>query len=245
MLLSVLLSVLAAGAVHASARTPVVVELFTSEGCSSCPPADALLERLVAEQPVASAEIIGLELHVDYWDRQGWKDPFSSALFTRRQTEYGRALSVDDIYTPQAVVDGAAQMAGTEGDALARAITEAAARSHLPVRITAAAAAGFVRVSIDVPPAPADAEPMDVMFALAERGLSSNVSRGENSGRTLTHGAVVRRLESAGVAQSNGFVLAGEWKLNPQWNRERIVAVAWLQGRRTRHVYGAASAPVR
>jgi hypothetical protein len=136
-------------------------------------------------------------------------------------------------------------MAGTEGDALASAITEAAARSHLPVRITAAAAAGSVRVSIDVPPAPADAEPMDVIFALAERGLSSNVSRGENSGRTLTHGAVVRRLESAGVAQSNGFVLAGEWKLNPQWNRERIVAVAWLQGRRTRHVYGAASAPVR
>src|SRR5713226_6417670 len=98
-------------------KTPVVVELFTSEGCSDCPPADALLTRLEQTQPVPGAEVITLEEHVDYWDRQGWADPFSSSDFTRRQNDYAEAFRLHSIYTPQMVVDGRTEFVGSRDGA--------------------------------------------------------------------------------------------------------------------------------
>src|SRR5262249_37061382 len=98
----------------APARVPVLVELFTSEGCSSCPPADDLLARMIKEQPVTGVQIIGLSLHVDYWNQLGWRDPFSSYKFSARQNEYAAAWKTDNVFTPQGVVDGSQQFVGSE-----------------------------------------------------------------------------------------------------------------------------------
>src|SRR5262245_55634142 len=96
--------------------TPVIVELFTSEGCMDCPPADTILARLVAEQSVAGAEVIGLGEHVDYWDQLGWKDRFASAALTSRQQAYGARFNIDSVYTPQMIVDGRAQLVGSDSN---------------------------------------------------------------------------------------------------------------------------------
>jgi hypothetical protein len=110
---------------RAADQTAVLVELFTSEGCSSCPPADTLLQRFVDASPVAGAHIIALGEHVDYWDQQGWTDRFSSAALTNRQRIYSQALNLDSIYTPQLVVDGWAQCVGSDAAAARRAVGQA------------------------------------------------------------------------------------------------------------------------
>src|SRR4051794_27969654 len=124
----------------------VVLELFTSEGCSSCPPADQFLQRLVDSQPIADVQIIALGEHVDYWDRLGWKDRFSSALFTTRQQTYGNTFNLSSIYTPQIVVDGRAELVGTDAEAARLAIERARAQAHGTVRIALDARAAVVAV---------------------------------------------------------------------------------------------------
>src|SRR5262249_54065523 len=112
----------------AAARKAVVVELFTSEGCSSCPPADAFLARLENEQPVENAEILALEEHVDYWNSQGWVDPFSSVAMTERQRGYAFALGTGSAYTPQMIVDGHEQFVGSREREALGTIEQAASR---------------------------------------------------------------------------------------------------------------------
>lgn len=239
LLISLLLS---HGAPKAALRTPVLVELYTSEGCASCPPADALLARLLRLQPIADVDIIPLALHVDYWDHQGWKDPFASKAFTERQRTYAKIFGAGRVYTPQMVVDGQEELNGTDEAAVTRVLQAAASRPRLALRVDARARGASVRLSIDLPAAPADAEPIDVSIALTEDDLSSVVGRGENGGRTLSHVAVVRTLESLGTLEREAFVADGQMSLQRSWKPGKMRAVAWLQGRRTRQVYGAASA---
>jgi hypothetical protein len=241
-----LLALIAPSAVRSQApRTPVLVELFTSEGCSSCPPADAVLARLLTAQPVAEAEIIPLAFHVDYWDRLGWKDPYASASATRRQHQYASAHFGDDrVYTPQMIVDGTAEFTGGDEARAIAEIRKAAAQPHLPMRITAQLRGTDLRLSVDAPAAKPDQERIDIIVAVIEDALTSTVRRGENSGRTLPHTAVVRRFDTIGALEREAFVTDGAWKINPAWQRAQLRVVAFLQGQKSGRIYGAASGNV-
>ena len=224
------------------ARVPVVVELFTSEGCSSCPAADKILAQLLREQPVDGVEIIPLSLHVDYWNRLGWKDPYSARAYSARQEQYAKIFGPDKLYTPQVVVDGRDEVIGNDDGAVRRAVAGAAKRPHLPLKVTARGVDRGVTVSIDLPPAPSDEGPVDVYIALTEDDLSSAVKRGENVGRTLSHVAVVRKLQKLGTLDKEAFVADGRLPIEAGWKAAKMRAVVWLQNRSSNHIYGAASA---
>jgi hypothetical protein len=228
-----------------SPKTPVLVELFTSEGCSSCPPADALLAQLEKSQPVAGVEIIALGEHVDYWDRLGWRDPFSSPEFTARQNQYSRMLHNDNIYTPQIIVDGRIECAGNDARRAQQEIAIAARAAKVPVQLTirqSAAPAGTAPLAIHVENSPAGAE---VLLAITETNLHSGVLKGENKGRTLHHTAVVRKLAVIGrVKSKQSFSAEPLVEIQKSWNAQNLRAVAFLEDRSTHRILGAAEIPL-
>jgi hypothetical protein len=211
----------------AQSGTPVLLELFTSEGCSSCPAADQLLSELVRTQPVPGVRIVALSEHVDYWDHQGWKDPFSNALFTRRQQDHaGSAAS--DVYTPQVLVDGGRGVVGSDRAAVLKAIRDAAEASKV---ILTMSWSGADRKAVEII-APADKRAVraSVFLAISEDGLQSSVKRGENEGRELKHDGVTRRLIEVGRADDSGtFRRTVSVSIDRAWNRTRLHLVAFLQ----------------
>jgi len=226
-----ILSIAMAGvAQQAPAVRPVLVELFTSEGCSSCPPADALLARLDRDQGIPGAEAVALEEHVDYWNHDGWIDPFSSAEFSRRQERYAEQFGISGPYTPQLVVDGASELNGSDGRGALSAIGAAARAEKLAVRVLRSA--GGVRVEVDP-----GSHGGDVFVALAQNAASSQVLRGENQGRSLRHVAIVRRLSRIGsVKRGAGF--AKDVPLSAGESAYRVIA--FVQDSGPGHVWGAA-----
>lgn len=238
-----------AGAPQANPAVPVLVELFTSEGCSSCPPADRLLTQLLLRQPIRGVQIIGLGEHVDYWNSLGWPDRFSSAAFTKRQTEYQtRVFPANVVYTPQLVVNGRFQAIASDAGAVRRAIEQAAETRQANVSVTAGAArAGRLPVTVHVDFASvARAGPADILVAVVEDGLVSHVARGENQGRTLTHSAVVRRLALAGTidASRHADSLTTNVPLDDAWQLGKTRIVAFVQSRRNLRVLGSASVAI-
>lgn len=231
-------------AAPAPPRTPVLVELFTSEGCSSCPPADQLLKKLAWDQDVPGAEVVALGMHVTYWDRLGWKDPFSLPVATRRQQDYGRVFGEDRVYTPQAVIDGQQELVGSDESGVRRAIAKAAKQPHARLAMTAAVDGTAFSAEVTIAELPAGAnEPMEVKVVLTESGLTSVVKRGENGGRTLHHDAVVR-LVFGGPAVT-GHPLTLNTQLRPEWRQEQMRAIALLQGKKTQRIWGAASVALK
>ena len=229
-------------------RAPVVVELFTSEGCSSCPPADELLRRLEQTQPVAGAEVIALEQHVDYWNRLGWADPFSAPPFSARQGTYADAFARDGVYTPQMIVDGRAEFPGGNQTKARAAVASAAQQPKADVTLARAGAAtpdGLpLSVRVEKLPALTTGDSVEVLLAVTEAGLSTDVPRGENAGHTLAHASVVRQLNTLGQIDPRGgptFTARPVVALGAQWQRKNLRAVVLVQERDSRRVVGAAA----
>lgn len=200
---------------------PLVLELFTSQGCSSCPPADQLLSKLARAGSVADRPVAPLAFHVDYWNDIGWTDPYSLPAWTERQHQYSRAIGDNRVYTPELVVGGAS---GVIGSNLA-AVTQAVQRAERPA-LLAATAAWFKDAVTVAATAPEDAE---VWVAVWEDGTSTKVTRGENSGETLGNDRVVRRLERVAAA---GQQASTAIRIDPKWHAVGAVAFAQRADRR-------------
>ncbi len=233
-------------------RKPVVVELFTSEGCSSCPPADALLQKLEAQQPVAEAQIIALEEHVDYWNHDGWIDPFSSPDWTQRQQAYV-ALFKKDPYTPELVVNGHSQFVGNDAREAEFEIEKAAAGVKTEVAITSGkpAAKGSQHFTVSVGKLAGNkaGDVAEIWLAVTEDGLHSPVSRGENAGHVLNHVATLRSLRKIGAADANGasasFTGDTLVKFNSHWAPENLHVTVFVQEKKSREILGAASTRIK
>jgi hypothetical protein len=216
----------------AGAGTPVLVELFTSEGCSSCPPADATLLRFDTVQPMPGAQLIVLSEHVTYWDHDGWKDPNSDARLTERQSAYEAALGQKGSYTPQFIVDGTADIRLDEPKKLEDTLRKAADTAKLAVRIgeitVDAGNPAVLRTHIETDVNPEKSA--DVFVAVALNQVESQVLHGENEGRRLTHVAVVQQLVKVGkLGKGKSFNQNVELKLKPGTDPKNVRLVAFVQ----------------
>jgi hypothetical protein len=233
-------------------RVPVIVELFTSEGCSSCPPAELLLARMERSQPVAGARVIALEEHVDYWNQLGWVDPFSAPHYRGRQNDYALAFHSDNIYTPQMVVNGQVEFVGDDSNRAYQVIGAAKQTQITLVDLknsTNAKDPDLVDLSVQVT-SPRNPKPRasDVYLAVTESDLESLVSRGENAGRRLRHAPLVRSFGIIGRLDPTGAnigQITNTLRLPREWKRENLRAVVFVQEHDSFRITGAATAELR
>jgi hypothetical protein len=230
------------------AAVPILVELFTAEGCSSCPAADVLLEKMIESQPATGVELVGLGEHVDYWDNLGWKDRFSSAKLTVRQQGYAARFKTGEVYTPQMIVDGREAFVGNDLNAARRAIETASALPHGVIHVAIETSTGntlTVSVSADQLPPFTAGDHVDILVAIIEDHLRTEVKRGENQGRTLTHAAVVRTLQTIGEASGAASAPSrARLTLPSDWRRDSLKIVAFAQERGSRRVLATAALAV-
>lgn len=235
LLLMVVIAVAAVFAVDRKAEpqlgpTPVLVELFTSQGCSSCPPADELLRKIARDEKLRG-KVIPLSFHVDYWNSLGWRDRFSSRDWSQRQGEYVRAMKLNSAYTPQVVVNGTREMVGSSSGAVYRAIEEESRRKP-EGKISLLIDGADVIVRAQAPRA--DVELLVVAF---ENGATTNVKSGENAGRTISNDAIVRKLVRAGTVRGE-IEQRVPLELGP-----RMGVAAFLQDRATKRILAAGVKP--
>jgi hypothetical protein len=216
-----------------ASRTPILLELFTSEGCSSCPPADNWVEKLDAVQPVPGGQVIVLSEHVDYWDHDGWKDPYSSAQLTARQRGYAQVLGATEVYTPQIIVDGNREVRLENGSQVKEVLLKAAGVPTIPLRIDSVAIASgdpdllTGRVTVD---GSSEKRSGDVYLAVALEKTLTDVLAGENDGKKLTNVAVVKQLGKIGTLEKGkNFEQAFRVKLWPGADSGNLRVVAFVQ----------------
>jgi hypothetical protein len=217
--------------------TPVVIELFTAEGCSSCPPADALLTAVAEYSDKENREIIALGEHVDYWNDSGWVDHFSSPLFTERQRTYAWRFNLASPYTPQMIVDGRVQFLGNNRSAVEGAIADASTQSKPAIINIEQVPDDQIRVTVRN----VNARGAQVMLAIIEYGLTTDVRAGENKGRTLHHAPTVRELRSMGTISKESFSATTGVDKKPDWNPDNLRIAVFVQEKRQGPIIGAAS----
>ncbi|HSK74664.1 MAG TPA: DUF1223 domain-containing protein, partial [Pyrinomonadaceae bacterium] len=215
-----------------SSKQPVLLELFTSQGCIRCPPANRNLAFFEKEQPFADVEIITLALHVDYWDNPQWKDEFSSRLFTRRQEIYSMQFKLDGTFTPQMVVDGETHFVGSNLEEAKKAIAKAAKKEKPQVELNLIED----KLKIKIPNLPKHAV-STLFLAITESNLKSKGSGG-NSVKLLEHGSIVRELRSLGWVQPQDESIEMETflQLQPDWKRENLKFVVFVQENYSRKI---------
>ena len=209
-MLFVAIAAIASAASYVSAvpsRTPVLLELFTSEGCSSCPPADQLLEKFDREQPVSGAELIVLSEHVDYWNHLGWSDPYSSPLFSARQQAYDRRLLTSEVYTPQLVIDGEAEALGSDRTAVLKAVGRSLSRPKTALTVSTTNLAGGVTLHIRASRPARLGDKTTLSVILAMDSARSSVTKGENKGRSLNHVAVAYSVLKVGDVSGDAGII--------------------------------------
>ena len=221
---------------------PVVVELFTSEGCSSCPPADALLQKFDG-QPFPGAQLIVLSEHVDYWNHSGWKDPFSAPLYSERQSAYGHRLRLDSVYTPQMIVDGTDEFVGSNSTEAESALDKATAATKVAVAISRVTReSNQLKAHVETGELPPGVGRADVILVIALQHAESQVAAGENSGHRLTHVAVVRSLAKVGSLEARQlFSRDVAAKLEPGTDSFALRVIAFIQEPGPGKILGAAS----
>ncbi|HEY4933060.1 MAG TPA: DUF1223 domain-containing protein [Terriglobales bacterium] len=228
---------LAISPLQVSAQQPVVVELFTSEGCSSCPPADALLTELSRQRMAGNAELILLGEHVEYWNSQSWTDRFSSSVFTQRQNDYVQQLHLATAYTPQIVIDGHLQGVGNNVAAVRRMIAEASNDPKPAAVSLRLLSPEKLQVTIQ-DPTPGR---QGVLLAITEDDLTTNVRGGENGGRVLKHSAVVRSLRSLGSTSNGKFEATVNLPAKSDWKKASLRVVVLVQNRSSGLILGSSS----
>jgi hypothetical protein len=229
---------------NATARVPILVELFTSEGCSDCPPADAFLQKL-DQQPFPGAELIVLSEHVDYWNHDGWKDPYSSHYCSERQAAYARAFDLRTAYTPQMVVDGSSQFVGSDQAAASKAFEMALTVRKLDVRLSSISIdpANTLRIHLEISALPPH-QKANAYVAIALNQAQSQVSAGENAGRKLSHTAVARLITKVGSIQTNQpFGEDLHIQLPPNTPASNLRVVAFVQQEKQGRILGATMQP--
>jgi hypothetical protein len=240
----------AADAPQRNAPSPVLVELFTSEGCSTCPPADALLQQLDSSQPVAGAQMIVLSEHVDYWNHIGWTDPYSSRFFSDRQSAYSGRFGLNSVYTPQMVVDGTTEFVGNDSRLATQAVQKALGQQKVPVRVSGITfdTPNVLRahVEADALPEPSKVPKADLYLVVALNHVESQVLRGENSGRHLTHVGVVQSLTKIGsLGIGKNFAQDVRVKLDSKSDLTNLRVIVFVQQSGQRQVLGAALEKVK
>jgi hypothetical protein len=231
------------------AATPILIELFTSEGCSSCPPADAWLQTLDSTQPIAGAQMIVLSEHVDYWNHDGWKDPYSSPFFTDRQSAYVRALGISSPYTPQVIVDGTNEVHLENQLQASQVLLTAAKAPQVPVSIGTVSVEGnsptVLRAHIEAD-GTASKHSGDVYAAIALDHAESQVLHGENGGHRLKHVAVVQELVKIGkVEKGKTFTQDYQGKLKPGEDPKNLRLIVFVQEPGQGEVLGSALQEIR
>ena len=225
-------------------RTPVIVELFTSEGCSSCPPADKVLGILNRNHSIENVEVIALSEHVDYWNRLGWRDPFSNSQFSNRQGVYSQFFGKgDSVYTPQMIVDGTREFEGSNAGKALQAIGDAAkyAKGNVAVEIEKLENnTAQLKIQIENLPKMSKNDTAIILLAVTEDNLSSRVTTGENSGSELPHVAVVRWMQNIGNITQEGKTFSQTLVLDKMWKPGNLNAVVFVQETGSRKILGAA-----